>query len=349
MKTTAAVLVETKKPVELADLELPQLKPGQAIVEIAYSGVCHTQLLECRGHRGEDKFLPHLLGHEGSGIVRELGPGVRKVKAGDRAILSWIKGSGADVAGSVYRWGERAVNAGAITTFGRWAVISENRLTPMPKDLPLREAALLGCAVPTGFGTVLNTARPMPGQSMVIFGVGGIGLCALSAAAVAGCVPIIAVDIRPEKLALSRQMGATHALNARQCDPVAEIARICPGGADFAVESSGRPEAMRQALLSVRQQGGTAVIVGNARHGESLELDPKQFNLGKRLLGTWGGDNLPDRDYPRYARLICSGKVDLAAMISTIYPLERINAAIDDLEAGRAIRPLIEMGAQDAS
>ncbi|MBI3553551.1 MAG: zinc-binding dehydrogenase [Elusimicrobia bacterium] len=348
MKTTAAVLVETKKPVELAELELPALKPGQAIVEIAYSGVCHTQLLECRGYRGEDKFLPHLLGHEGSGIVRETGPGIQKVKAGDRVVLSWIKGSGADIPGAVYRWGDRSVNAGAITTFGRFSVISENRLTSLPKDLPLREAALLGCAVPTGFGTVFNTAKPMPGQSMVIFGMGGIGLCALSASAVAGCVPIIAVDIRPEKLELAKQMGATHVLNAAQCDPVAEVARLVPGGTDFAVESSGRPAAMRQALLAVRQQGGTAVIVGNVRHGENLEIDPKQLNLGKRLLGTWGGDNTPDRDYPRYARLLSSGKVDLSPMLSKVYPLEQINAAIDDLEAGRAIRPLIEMGAQGA-
>jgi len=346
MKTTAAILIETKKPVELAELEIPALKAGQALVEIAFSGVCHTQLLECRGHRGEDKFLPHCLGHEGSGIVRELGSGVSKVKTGDRVILSWIKGVGADVPGTVYFWGQRAVNAGAITTFGRHAVISENRLTPLPKELPLREAALLGCAIPTGFGAVFNTAKPMPGQSMAIFGMGGIGLCALAAAKISGCVPIIVVDVKPEKLELAKSMGATHAVNAAVADPVVEIAKIVPGGVDFAIESSGRPQAMKQALWCVRQQGGAAVIIGNARQGELLEIDPKQLNLGKKLLGTWGGDNQPDRDYPRYIRLLASRTVDLSPMLSDPYPLERINVALDDLEAGRAIRPLIAMGGE---
>src|SRR5882724_3599700 len=127
MKTTAAVLVELGQPLELADLDIPVLKPGQALIEVAYSGVCHTQVGEARGHRGEDKFLPHCLGHEGSGVVREIGPGVSKVKPGDRAILSWIKGSGADVPGTVYDWNGRTVNAGGITTFATYSVISENR------------------------------------------------------------------------------------------------------------------------------------------------------------------------------------------------------------------------------
>src|SRR5438552_12174900 len=132
MKTTAAVLVELGRPLEVADLDVPALRPGQILVEVAFSGVCHTQILEARGHRGEDRFLPHCLGHEGSGTVRETGPGVSKVKPGERVILSWIKGSGADVPGTVYGWNGRKVNAGGITTFATLSVISENRLTPLP-------------------------------------------------------------------------------------------------------------------------------------------------------------------------------------------------------------------------
>ena len=141
MKTTAAVLVELGKPLELADLEVPVLKPGRCLVEVTYSGVCHTQVGEARGHRGEDKFLPHGLGHEGSGIVREVGPGVTKVKPGDKVILSWIKGSGADVPGTVYDWNGRKVNAGGITTFATHSVISENRLTLVPEGMSMRLAA----------------------------------------------------------------------------------------------------------------------------------------------------------------------------------------------------------------
>lgn len=343
MKTLAAVLVETGKPLVLAELEIPALQPGQVLVEIAFSGVCHTQVLECRGHRGEDRYLPHCLGHEGSGIVCDVGPGVTKVKAGDRVILSWIKGSGADVPRTVYRWGDRKVNAGGITTFSRHAVISENRLTLLPQEIPLRDAALLGCAVPTGVGAVFNTARPKPGQSMAVFGTGGIGLCAVAGAAIAGCTPIIAVDIRWEKLALAGQMGATHRVHAAEVDPVAEVQRICPGGVDFAIEASGRPQVMLQALYSVRSQGGVAVVVGNARHGERVALDPRQLNLGKQLRGTWGGDNWPDRDFPRYCRLLSAGRLNLEPLLSRTYCLSEINEALDDLEAGTVARPLIEM------
>lgn len=343
MKTTAAILVELGKPLELADLDIPALKPGQCLIEVAFSGVCHTQVGEARGHRGEDKFLPHCLGHEGSGYVREVGPGVTKVKPGDSVILSWIKASGMDVPGSVYEWNGRKVNAGGITTFANFSVIAENRLTVIPEGLSLRHAALIGCAVPTGAGVVFNTAQPRPGQSVVVFGVGGIGNCAVAAASASGCVPVIAVDINPDKLALAKKFGATHTIDSKQSDAVTEIQKLVKGGVDFAIEATGVPAVMRQALACVRQQGGTAVVIGNAKFGDKLEFDPRELNMGKRLLGTWGGDNVPDRDYPRYARLMASGKLDLEPLLTKSYALTEVNAALDDLEHGRAARPLIQM------
>ncbi|MBI4179186.1 zinc-binding dehydrogenase [bacterium] len=344
MKTVSAVLVETGRPLELLDLDIPDLKPGQALVQVAFSGVCHTQALECRGHRGVDRFLPHCLGHEGSGIVHTAGPGVSKVKEGDRVILSWIKGSGADVPGSLYRLGSNPVNAGAITTFGTYSVISENRLTPLPEGVDLRPAALLGCAIPTGMGAVWNTARPRPGQSLAVFGAGGIGLCSVAAAKIAGCSPVIAVDVNAAKLEWAVKLGATHVIHAGQSDVRHDLSAISPGGLDFAIEASGRPEVMGLALDAVRPRGGTAVIVGNAPFGEKMELDPLQFNLGKRILGTWGGDNDPDRDFPRYARVIRDGRLNPDSLISKSYALRQINQAIADLEAGLVIRPLIDMG-----
>lgn len=343
MKTTAAVLVELGRLLEVADLEIPALKPGQVLVEVAFSGVCHTQLLEARGHRGEDRFLPHCLGHEGSGIVREVGPGVGKVKPGDSVILSWIKGSGADVPGTVYNWNGRTVNAGAITTFAAHSVISENRLTVIPDGLSMRHAALVGCAVPTGAGVVINTAQPRPGQSLAVFGIGGVGSCAVAAAALCGCHPIIAVDVNGDKLALARQLGATHVVNPKRGDPVAEILDLCKGGMDFAIEATGHPAVMRQSLACVRPQGGAAVVVGNAKHGQMLEIDPRELNQGKRLLGTWGGDCVPDRDYPRYGRLVASGRLNIEPLLGRTYDLLDINAALDDLERGLCARPLIEM------
>lgn len=343
MKTTAAILVELKKPLVLTEIEIPPLKPGQTLVEIEFSGVCHTQILECRGYRGEDRFLPHCLGHEGSGTVVDAGPGVTLVKPGDKVILSWMKGPGADVPGTVYDWDGRKVNAGGITTFSRLSVISENRLTPLPGGVSMMEAALIGCAAPTGLGAVFNVARAGAGNSVAVFGAGGVGLCAVAGAAAAGCNPIIAVDVLPNKLELATRMGATHTVSAAAGDPVAEILRMVPGGVDFAVESSGRPDVMLQAVDSVRAQGGAAVIIGNARHGEKLIIDPGKFNQGKSMLGTWGGNNSPARDFPKYCALVAEKKLNLLPLITKVYPLEEINGAIDDLEAGKVIRPVISM------
>lgn len=340
MRTQAAILVDFNKIV-VDEIELPALKAGQVLVEVKYSGVCHTQLSEVRGRRGPDAYLPHCLGHEGSGVVVAIGEKVEKVKIGDPVILSWIKGSGANVAGSIFDWNGTKVNAGAITTFSKFTIISENRLTVLPKDFSLKEAALLGCAIPTGLGVILNTAQPKAGQSAAVFGCGGVGLFSIKGAAISGCVPIIAVDIQDSKLAIAKEMGATHVINASQEDPVAAIQKIT--SLDFAIEASGSPIAMTQALRAVRPQGGTAVIVGNAHHGQHLSLDPKELNQGKRILGTWGGDNQPDLHYPRYCNLMRYGQLKTERFIEKIYSLNQIEQALSDLEQGKTIRPLIDM------
>lgn len=340
MRTQAAILVEKNKIV-VEQLELPRLKPGQVLVEIKYSGVCHTQLLEVRGHRGEDTYLPHCLGHEGSGIVLEIGEGVVKVSPGDSVILSWMKGSGANVFSSVYDWNGKKVNAGAITTFSKYSILSENRLTKINSDLSLKQAALLGCALPTGLGAVFNTAKPEPGQSLAVFGCGGIGLSALLGAKIAGCVPRIAVDTNPAKLILAKELGATHCVNALEDDPVAAIQKI--GSLDFAIEATGNPVVMSQALKAVRSQGGSAIVVGNARFDQCLSFDPKELNLGKKLLGTWGGDNQPDMHFPRYSNLIRYGHLSLSCFTEHIYALDKIEQALEDLEKGSVLRPLIDM------
>ena len=347
MKTTAAILVETGKALELAELDVPALRPGQVLVEIRASALCHTQLLEVRGHRGDDKFLPHCLGHEGLGTVLEVGSGVKKVKTGDAVVLSWMKGSGADVSGTTYQWNGRLVNAGAITTLSRQAVISENRLTLIPaSDLPKEdrrfEMAFFGCAVPTGLGIVFNTAKVKSGQSVAVFGVGGIGLSAIIGAAIAGASPIVAVDINPEKFDLAKKCGATHTLlNTNEI--LEDLKNISRFGLDVAIEATGVPSVMKIAFESVRNQGGIAVIAGNAKHGSKLEMDPRQFNMGKNLFGTWGGDNHPDIDFPKYFELYKTGRLSLAAFFARPYRLSQINEAFDDLEKGAVLRPLIDM------
>jgi S-(hydroxymethyl)glutathione dehydrogenase / alcohol dehydrogenase len=342
MKTRAAVLVELGRPLEIAELEIPALREGQVLVEIAYSGVCHTQLSEVRGRRGEDAFLPHCLGHEASGTVVARGPGVTKVADGDAVVLSWIKGSGANVPGATYAWSGRTVNAGAVTTFSRHAVASENRVTAVPEGVAIRDAMMLGCALPTGVGAILNTAAAQPGTSVGVFGVGGVGACALAGAVAAGCAPVVGVDPNPLKRELARRLGAQHVIDPNAADPVAEIRRIC-GGLDVAIEAAGVPSVMQAAFESVRARGGRAVVIGNAPHGEMLAVDPRWLNDGKSLLGCWGGDAFPDRDVPRFGALVRDGRIDVSALLSEPYALDDVNRAIDDLEAGLIGRPLLDL------
>ncbi len=343
MKTEAALLVQTGRPLEMAELDIPALKPGQVLVEIAYSGACGTQVMEWRGDKGEDKWVPHCLGHEGSGTVLEIGNAVTKVKPGDKVVLSWIRGAGIEAGGAVYEWDGRKVNAGGVTTFQRHAVVSENRLTLIPAGLTMQLAILLGCAAPTGMGAAFNVLRIAPGEAVAVFGTGGIGLNACMAAAFAGAMPIIAVDPNPSRRELALHHGATHAIDPAKGDPVAEIRSLVPGGVDAAIEATGIPAVMDQAVNATRQQGGRAVVIGNARHGQSLAINPGVFNQGKSLLGTWGGDSVPDRDYGRFGKLLASSRFDISALLSAPYRLDQADQALQDLAAGRVGRPLIDM------
>ena len=343
MKTEAAILVQTGSPLVMAELEIPPLKPGQVLVEIAYSGACGTQVMEWRGDKGEDKWLPHCLGHEGTGKVIEVGTGVSKVKPGDAVVLSWIKGAGIEAGGAVYRWDGKSVNAGGVTTFQRHAVVSENRLTQLPSGLTMKTAVLLGCAAPTGMGAVFNVLGVRPGDSVAVFGTGGIGINACMAAAFAGATCIIGIDPSPKRRALATTFGATHVLDPAGTDVIGEIKKLAPAGVDLAVEASGIPGVMEQAVNATRMQGGRAVVIGNARHGAMLSLNPGVFNQGKSLLGTWGGDSVPDRDYGRFGRLLASGRFPVGALLSKPYRLSEATKALEDLAAGTIGRPLIAM------
>jgi S-(hydroxymethyl)glutathione dehydrogenase / alcohol dehydrogenase len=344
LQTEAAVLVELNQPLKHTTLSLPDLKSGQVLVDVAYSGVCHSQLHEVRGRRGADRFLPHTLGHEGSGTVLAIGAEVTKVRPGDRVVLTWIKGQGADVPSTVYHEGATPVNSGALSTFMRQTITCENRLVPLSGEMPLREAALLGCAVPTGAGILFNTARMQPGGSIAIFGVGGIGLSTLLAARLLDANPLIAIDVVEAKLAEALRLGATHAVNFRQRDPLAAVLELTGGrGVDYAVEAAGRRESMEMAFRSVRNQGGLCVLAGNLPRGEQIDLDPFDLICGKRIIGTWGGETNPDEDLPRYASWFEQGRLPLGELITREYPLEGINDALTDMEQGRLSRALIDM------
>jgi S-(hydroxymethyl)glutathione dehydrogenase/alcohol dehydrogenase len=339
----AAVLYDLNQPLRIEEISVPELKEGQVLVKIAASGLCHSQLNEIKGRKGQDKYLPHTLGHEGAGIVEAVGPTVAKVKPGDHVVLSWIKGSGINAAPPDYSNGQRKINSGQLSTFNEYTVTAENRVTPIDKKMPLDIAALLGCAVATGMGAVINNARIKAGESIVVFGVGGIGLSAVQAAAIMKAAVIIAVDISDQKLALAKVFGATHLINATKADPSASIKDITNGcGVDYSIESAGLKDTMEQAFRSVRENGGKAILVGNLSHGQLISIDPFALICGKQIVGSWGGGTDPDKDIPKYAGLYLLGKLKLDKMLTHRFKLQEINDAFACLEKGEAGRIIIE-------
>jgi S-(hydroxymethyl)glutathione dehydrogenase/alcohol dehydrogenase len=340
----AAVLVAPKEPLWVTDgIEVPPPGRGQVVVRIAYTGLCHSQLMEVSGLRGPDPWLPHLLGHEATGRVEMTGADVTKVNPGDAVILSWIRGVGLEAPGARYRRGDMIINSGAVTTFSEYTVVSENRCTPLPHKLPMSIGSLLGCAVMTGAGAVMNAMQPAVNSSIVIFGLGGIGMSALMAARRSRPAALVAVDVVDSKLSQAEQLGATHTVNAVSEDPVAAIRKICAGGADFALDASGQTAVIEQAFASVRPHGGLCVFASHPAAGEVIRLDPFDLICGKQIRGTWGGDCKPDRDIPLLADLYVKNELPLDRLISVEYTLDEINSAMADLRAGEVTRALIRV------
>lgn len=289
--------------------------------------------------------MPHTLGHEGAGVVREIGPRVEKVTVGDHVVLTWIKGRGADVSSTSYeRRDGTKVNSGALSTLMTLTVASENRLVKIPGAMPLREASLLGCAIPTGAGIVRNTVKMVPGSSIAIFGVGGIGLSALLMAKAAQARTIIAVDVYGRKLDQARALGATHAIHIGEQDVLSTIRSLTnERGVDYAIESAGTRQSMEAAFQAVRDQGGLCVLAGNLPTGQQISIDPFDLIKGKRIVGTWGGETQPDVEIPAYVEAYLSGNFNIGALITHEYSLQEVNQAFEALEQGQAGRILVRM------
>jgi len=342
----AAILVAQRQPLHVAQVTLPdRLEYGQVLTQIYYSGICGSQIGEIDGVKGEDRFLPHLLGHEGSGRVLEVGPGVKHVKPGDYVVLHWMKGQGIEAALPSYQWPQGRVNAGWVTTFSEYAVVSENRVTVIPPDLDLEVAPLFGCAVTTGLGVINNNAKVKIGESVVVFGAGGIGLNVIQGAALVSAYPIVAVDLFDNKLEMAQKFGATHLINSRKADPQAEITKIIRGpGADVVVDNTGNVEVIQLAYELTHPKGRT-ILVGVPPKGNNVSIYSLPLHFGKVLTGSHGGETNPTEDIPRYVQLYQSGKLLLKEMITDRFTLDEINVAIDKMRRGEIRgRCLIEIG-----
>lgn len=340
VKTLAAILVEQKKPLELAEVELPNLGYGQILVEIKATRICGSQIGEIDGVKGPDKYLPHLLGHEAGGVVLEVGPEVKHVSSGDRVVCHWRPGAGIDAGGSVYKWGGKPVNAGPITTFQKISVISENRLTKVPPETDFELCCLLADTLTTGFGVVARDARLEIGESAVVIGVGGIGLGTVLGAHLAGACPVIAVDLHDHKLAKAQEFGATHIIHAGREDMVARAREILGGSADAVFDGTGNPEVI-QSAWSITSTKGRVVLVGVMPAGLSFCLNTLPLHYGKRLMGSEGGSSRPAQDIPRILRLLQAERFSSATMVTDRVALAEINEAIANMRQGLPIHILV--------
>ncbi|MBI3853379.1 MAG: zinc-binding dehydrogenase [Verrucomicrobia bacterium] len=341
----AAILVENNKPLVVAELRVPEkLSFGQVHVKIHYSGICGAQINEIEGAKGPDKFLPHLLGHEGSGTVTAVGAGVKTVKPGDHVVLHWRPSAGLECETPKYDWNGRTVNAGWVTTFNDEAIVSENRLTVIPPDFDLRLAPLFGCAVTTAIGVINNDAQLKIGQSIVIFGIGGVGLNIAQAAAMVSAYPVIGVDIVDAKMELAKQWGVTHTFNSSKTPDLSERIReiVGPQGADVVVDTTGNARVIESAYDLTHSDGRT-ILVGVPRKGDKASIYTLPLHFKKVLKGSHGGSAAPDVEIPRLIRLIRQNRMKLDGLFTHEFKLDEINEAIRTFRSGEAGRILINM------
>jgi S-(hydroxymethyl)glutathione dehydrogenase/alcohol dehydrogenase len=364
MKMKAALLHATPGNLSIEEVEIAEPGPGEVRVKIAASGLCHTDWETMHGFQPIN--LPAIIGHEGAGVVHAVGPGVTRVKVGDHVVCSWSPNCGhcfycdqgqpilcekarqANAAGllfdgttRMFRNGDPIYYYSLVSSHAEYNIVPEQAAVPIRKDFPLDRAALLGCAVMTGYGGAVHAARIKPGASVVIIGCGAVGLSAIQGARLCNASIIVGVDINPLKLQWAEQFGATHVVDASQEDPAAVVRKLTQGrGADTAIEAAGQNISLRQTLEASRP-GARVVILGKTPFGQEVSL-PFNLLMGEReIVRTSYGMSRPRVDFPRLADLYMEGKLLLDPMMTMRLPLERINDGFAALEQGNVARALV--------
>ena len=357
----AAVMYSWNEPFAVEEVELAAPRQGEVRVKLAASGVCHSDLSIQRGILPMPP--PRIIGHEGAGVVEEIGPGVTSVAPGDHVILCWMSPCGhckdcgrgrpahcevalqAMMTGTTYDGSARFTVKGQdvphwVGSFAEQTVVPETACVKIRTDAPLDKACLVGCGVMTGIGAVLNTARVEPGASVAVFGAGGVGLNVIQGAVLAGAEKIIAVDLLDTKLKLAREFGATHTVNASKEDPEGGIRGLTEGrGVDYAFEVIGSPKVIAQAFASLRR-AGKAIIVGAPPFGSEVALDVNGMLGGKQVVGLTLGDSETQTLIPALVELVRSGRMPIGRLVED-YAFADIGQAVADVASGAAIKPVL--------
>ena len=366
MKTRAAVAFEAKKPLEIVELDLEGPKDGEVLVEIMATGICHTDAYTLDGLDSEGLF-PSILGHEGAGIVREVGRGVTSVKPGDHVIPLYTpecrqckmclsgktnlcsairetqgKGLMPDGTSRFSYKGETIFHYMGCSTFSNFTVLPEIAVAKIRDDAPFETSCYIGCGVTTGVGAVVNTAQVKPGDTVVVFGLGGIGLNVLQGAKMAGADRIVGVDINPDREEWGRKFGMTDFVNPKNVGDVVEhLVNMLDGGADYTFDCTGNTTVMRQALESCHKGWGTSIIIGVAEAGATIETRPFQLVTGRNWRGTAFGGAKGRTDVPKIVDWYMDGKIQIDPMITHTFTLDEINKGFELMHAGESIRGVV--------
>jgi S-(hydroxymethyl)glutathione dehydrogenase/alcohol dehydrogenase len=370
MKVRAAIAREPGRPLELDELDLDGPRRGECLVRLAASGVCHTDAYTLSGRDPEGRF-PAVLGHEGAGVVEEVGPGVRSLAPGDHVIPLYVpecrecefclsgktnlcgrlretqaRGLMPDGTSRLSHRGRMVHHYMGTSTFAERTVVPEIALAKIRADAPLETVCLLGCGVTTGIGAVLNTAKVEPGASVAVFGLGGVGLSVVQGAVLAGAERIIAIDTNPAKFALARSFGATDTLDPTAVgDVVAAVVEMTGGGVDYSFECIGDVEVMGRALACTHKGWGQAIVVGVAGAGEEIHARPFLLVTGRSWRGTAFGGTRGRTELPRLVDRYLAGRIKIDELVTRRLRLDEINTAFDLLHRGEAIRSVLVYGA----
>jgi S-(hydroxymethyl)glutathione dehydrogenase/alcohol dehydrogenase len=367
MKTKAAVAVAAGKPLEIMTVDLDGPKAGEVLVELKATGICHTDEFTRSGGDPEGLF-PSVLGHEGAGIVVDVGAGVTTVKQGDHVIPLYTpecrqcksclsrktnlctairatqgKGVMPDGTSRFSMGGKPLYHYMGCSTFSNYTVLPEIAVAKIREDAPFDKVCYIGCGVTTGIGAVINTARVEPGANVVVFGLGGIGLNVIQGARMAGANRIVGVDINPRRKALAEKFGMTHFVNPKEVggDLVAHLVELTGGGADYSFECIGNVDVMRQALECCHRGWGVSVIIGVAGSGQEIKTRPFQLVTGRVWKGTAFGGARGRTDVPKIVDWYMEKKINIDDLITHVMPLEKINDGFELMHKGESIRSVV--------
>ncbi|AFZ08249.1 S-(hydroxymethyl)glutathione dehydrogenase/class III alcohol dehydrogenase [Oscillatoria nigro-viridis PCC 7112] len=367
MKVKAAVARSAGQPLSIETVDLDGPRAGEVLVEIKATGVCHTDAYTLSGADPEGLF-PAILGHEGAGIVAEVGPGVTSVKVGDRVIPLYIpecrnceyclsrktnlcqairvtQGQGVmpDGTSRFSLDGQKLYHYMGTSTFANYTVLPEIAVAKIREDAPFDKVCLIGCGVTTGIGAVINTAKVEPGSNVVVFGLGGVGLNVIQAARMVGANMIVGVDLNPDKREMAEKFGMTHFVNPREVegDLVPYLVDLTKGGADYSFECIGNINVMRQALECCHKGWGVSVIVGVAGAGQEISTRPFQLVTGRVWKGTAFGGAKGRTDVPKIVDWYMDGKIDIDSLVTQVMPIDKINEAFDLMHKGEVIRTVL--------